>query len=104
MNDDELTYVIQTCGGPYQRGMMTGMFVKTDRTVVSWHKTIDSKGREGMILFFPEWFMDAPISVIRDITKAIIQEVCYSSKTELTDDTKEWISIARCRHRQAMEV
>lgn len=104
MNDMELTDIIRSCGGPYHRDMMRGRFADRHRMIVSWRKTTDYYGEDGMDFVFPSVFSDAPISVIQDIVKAIIQEVCYSSERELSDDTKQWINDARCRQEQAMEV
>lgn len=95
MNDTELNDVISTCGGPYSKGDITAMFVPSDRLAVKWTRSTDCTGKEYLALRFPESFRFAPISVIRDITKKLIQQICYSSDYEMSEETLDWISQMR---------
>ena len=95
MNDLELNDVIRTCGGPYDKSSMTAAFIPSNDLVVRWTRSSDFKGKEFLNLRFSEPFRLAPASVIREITKKVIQQVCYSSDYELSEETLDWIADLR---------
>lgn len=95
MNDAELTTIVMTCGGPYTKGNLTASFIPTNDLVVRWTRSSNEFGKEYMNLRFPESFKLAPVGVIRDITKKVIQQVCYSSDYEISEETMEWLSSLR---------
>lgn len=91
VNDAELNEIVCSCGGPYPKGHMTAEFIPSKNMVVKWRRSTDIRGREYLNFQFPETFKLAPVSVIKDITKKLIQQVCYSSDSELSEDTLEWL-------------
>lgn len=95
VNDSELNDVIRTCGGPYDKSSMVAEFIPSNDLVVRWTRSSDFKGKEFLILRFPEPLRLAPASVIREITKKVIQQVCYSSDYELSEETLDWIADLR---------
>ena len=95
MNDTELTGIVATCGGPFVRGNLTASFSRSGGFSVRWHQRVDARGEIRMSLEFPENYRNAPVQVIRDVTKAIIQDVCYHSESGISKETEEWIRETR---------
>ena len=95
MNDNELTGIVATCGGPFVRGNLTASFSRSGGFSVRWHQRVDARGEIRMSLEFPENYRNAPVHVIRDVTKAIIQDVCYHSESAISRETEEWIRETR---------
>ena len=104
MDDRELMDIVATCGGPFKKGNLKASFVQSDEMVIAWNHTLDSNGDDFMRLRFTMEFTDAPISVIREVTKKIIQRVCYHSDLEVSEETIEWINDVRSLKRRCGEV
>lgn len=95
MDDCELTSIVATCGGPFVRGNLTASFSRSGGFSIRWHQRVDARGEIRMSLEFPKNYRNAPIRVIRDVTKAIIQDVCYHSESAISRETEEWIRETR---------
>lgn len=95
LDDCELTSIVATCGGPFVRGNLTASFSQSGGFSVRWHRRVDARGEIRMSLEFPENYRNAPVQVILDVTKAIIQDVCYHSESAISMETKEWIRETR---------
>ena len=95
LDDCELTSIVATCGGPFVRGNLTASFSRSGGFSVRWHRRVDERGEIRMSLEFPENYRNAPVQVIRDVTKAIIQDVCYHSESAISKETEEWIRETR---------
>lgn len=91
MNDAELTEVVRTSSSPYARDMVSAKFIPSTGLTCIWNSYKDKKGREGIVFSFPDYLSDAPYVVIRDMTRGMIQQICYSSNHKYCQETKKWL-------------
>ena len=86
LNDTQLRDEVRRCGGPYPAEKVSAEFIRSLSVQCMWRMTYD-----GICFMFPDYFREAPLSVIRDITKRMIQMACYSSDAQLSHETKQWM-------------
>lgn len=91
MNDVELTEVVRTSASPFARDMVSARFIPSVGLTCLWNSFKDKNGREGIVFSFPDYLSDAPYVVIRDMTRGMIQQICYSSKHDYCQETKKWL-------------
>lgn len=101
LTDSDLTDIVRTCGGPFPRERVSATFIRSRDMTIRWRKVIDTRNNEYLKLTFPDCFSDAPLIVIKELTKRVIQDAFYSSDYELSDETIEWIIDRRTKLRLA---
>ena len=94
MNGTELTEVVRQCCSPFRRDLVNAVFCPMDNIKCLWYKFKNKNGEEGINFSFPDYLEDAPYSVIRDVTKSMIQEMCYGSYHKYSRDTTKWLMSA----------
>ena len=90
MTNEDLIQIARSCGGPFPRANITAEFIVSDNRSCLWRMK-----KDGIHYMIPEFYMDAPLFVLKDIIKGMVQIACYSSFAVLSDETKNWIAQAK---------
>ena len=88
MNNSELTETVRRCPCVIPKERMSGRFYEPQKLELTWNGGIKTNRLE---ILFPDYFIDAPCSVITDLTKRVIQKGLYNSYYPLSEITKSWM-------------